>query len=456
MLSAWQMACSELDDLADGAGTPRSMSNSPRGGVGGAPAGVGMGGAHNGVGGGGSLVASPREGSSRDLTQQEEAEEAARLAELRRTQAEVDRLLLRAEREADLRVDMCDLRAAITVCFSPPPRAASRVEPALEALLQGWRVLRTAAILTHLLKAPTLGLGGGVGGGSGGSGDGDDDDIDGIHHTSEMLGRRSGDGGAAVAGGASDVANGGNGHGGSGGGGGNSAGGSANGSGGANGGGGGRAGAELEALGVVQSQLVWLLDRLEEALLVPLPPRKEPAQHAAAAATTEVTNGNGGGAGGAADGDGTVADGGGVLRSPDGGGGGGRGSHALSVEEATLRLEQCGGRRGLALLQHAAVVWSGHEELAILTAAATAKRRQLKSAVRALVQPRAMGGEVSTAFSSAIGVGGGGSGPSKFGAPTTAATLAAGGGSADTSWMSAAGNLIRGLSSAWVREQSSA
>ena len=329
------------------------------------------------------------------------------------------------------------------------------MEPALEAC-SGWRVLRTAAILTHLLKAPTLGLGGGVGGGSGGSGDGDDDNIDGIHHTSEMLGRRSGDGGAAVAGGASDVANGGNGHGGSGGGGGNSAGGSANGSGGANGGGGGRAGAELEALGVVQSQLVWLLDRLEEALLVPLPPRKEPAQHAAAAATTEVTNGNGGGAGGAQL---TVTE---LLPTvavccarP-------MAAAAAAVGRALYRWK---GRRcassnvaaGAASRFCSTPPWCGQATRSSPSpAAATAKRRQLKSAVRALVQPRAMGGEVSTAFSSAIGVGGGGSGPSKFGAPTTAATLAAGGGSADTSWMSAAGNLIRGLSSAWVREQSSA
>jgi len=61
----------------------------------------------------------------------------------------------------------------------------------------------------------------------------------------------------------------------------------------------------------------------------------------------------------------------------------------LDLTKPTNPLEPHDDERSLILLQHAALLRRGHEELVLLTAAATAKRRQLRMAIKRLVSAKA-------------------------------------------------------------------
>ena len=234
-----------------------------------------------------------------------------------------------------LRANLEDVKAMLATCFAPSARVGQRLDTAVDALMHGKRVLRASHIAVHLLRRPLPSFRS-VGYLPVSSTDAD----------AASAADADGEGGtepALAAAGGSGSGSGGGGEGGGGGGGGE---------------GGGRAAAALVRL---QGQLTFLLERLDAVLAVPLPPHAD-APSAAAAAPDPVN----------------------IPLSP---------SAERPPPTPAERLARCGGRRGLLLLQHASLLHHGHEDLDILTAAAKAKRRQLKSAVRRLVQPRPLGGD---------------------------------------------------------------
>ena len=376
MLSAWQMACSELDEV-EGA-TPRSSprdqyasADSPR-----PPMHLGTRGPVASMAAltrplttlAGEVLLAPTIKSGTlapppiATPGKEDAEDLVANAELRATRVTTDRLLRQIETEATLKQNLLDVKAMLSVCFSPPIDVTARPGPAVEALMHRRRALRASHIAAHLLRRPLPSFR------SVGYAIGEPISTNGAGGATAIKGMEP----AAMAGGDAAGAE-----------------------------GGGVDASELLSLARSQQQLAFLLDCLDAMLAVPLPPH-EPASIGAA---SHAANG-----GPAASADASAAAGGGVD-SP-------AGARAGPSEDA-LRLDRCSGRRGRILLQHAKLLHHGHDELAILTAAAVSKRRQLKRVTRRLVQKRPVGAAVEVA-------------PAALASPE------------GISYLEAAGNLLRG------------
>jgi hypothetical protein len=194
--------------------------------------------------------------------------------------------------------------------------------------------------------------------------------------------------------------------------------------------------AELRTSDALHEQLEFLLDRLAELLVAPLP--DAPASGGGARRPDETRAGASGGvaeetaplssveatimttstaaavAAAAAAVAGTgVSDGGRwrQMAADDGrsremavpGGVDALSSRPRDLTNLTKLIEPNDDERSLILLQHAALLRRGHDELVLLTAAATAKRRQLRMAIKRLVSAKA---RARDGYGSAVGAAG--------------------------------------------------
>ena len=179
-----------------------------------------------------------------------DAEDLAASAELRACRALTDRLSRKSETETALRINLSDVKAMLTTCFATnASRAASRLDPAVDALMHGRRVLRASHIAAHMCRRPLASFRsvGAIGIerresreadiNSGGSGDGSGllPGIERKNSGDPTLYRADSEGGP---------------------------------------------GDEPELVELLQQQLTFLLDRLDEAIAVPLPAQLAPTAKA--------------------------------------------------------------------------------------------------------------------------------------------------------------------------------